>query len=140
MAKVSKFEAARRDGMAYALKVAKEHGVDALEEEIRYRGITHAPIGMEKETIDAFTERCKRAIFSSMTCLVLMILRDEYGFGKVRGERFIQQFTNKAECLLENFASWEDFRDTIQEEMNIDITLDLMEQDMSAGKRVEAGV
>ena len=140
MAKVSKFEAARREGMAYAYKIVKENGIDRLEQEIRYRNISKAPIGVEKETIDLFTNKCKRAIFSSMTCLVLMILRDEYGFGKVRGERFLEQFQNKAECLLKDFASWEDFRDTIKEEMNIDIALDLMDQDVNINGRVKAGI
>lgn len=140
MGKVSKMEAARRDGMAYALKIAKEQGIEGLEKELYFRNITHAPIGMEKETIDAFTERCKRAIFSSMTCLVLMILRDEWGFGKIRGDRFMEQFNNKAECLFRDFARWEDFRETIKEEMGIDVNLNMMTEDMSAGKRVEAGV
>lgn len=45
--KLSKEERARRDGMAYALKVAKEKGVEGLEEEIKRRGgqycTMHAP-------------------------------------------------------------------------------------------------
>lgn len=140
MGKISKEEKARMEGIAFAHKIVKERGLEGLEQEMKYRGITLAPIGMEKQTIDAFTERCKRAIFSSMTCLALMILRDEYGFGKARGERFMNQFSNKADCLLKNYTSWMDFKETIKEEMDIDIEMDLMEEDMSAGKRVRAGL
>lgn len=140
MGKVDKLEQARREGMAYAHKVVKEKGIEGLEQEMKFRNITRAPIGVERATTDLFTNTCKRAIFSSMTCLVLMILRDEYGFGKVRGERFLEQFQNKAECLLKDFASWEDFRETIKEEMNIDIALDLMDQDVTINGRVKAGI
>lgn len=140
MAKVSKYEAARRDGMAYAYKIVQEKGIEGLEQELRFRNITHAPLGMEKETIDAFVARCKTAIFSSMTCLTLMILRDEWGFGRTRGDRFMEQFNNKAECLFKDYVSWEDFRETIMEEMGIDVNLNMMNDDMSAGKRVEAGL
>lgn len=37
MAKLSKEEMARREGMAYALRIAKEKGIDALEEDLKMR-------------------------------------------------------------------------------------------------------
>ena len=37
MAKLSKEEQARREGMSYALRVAREKGIDGLEEELKFR-------------------------------------------------------------------------------------------------------
>ena len=34
----NKDEELRREGMAYALRIAKENGIDSLEEECRFRG------------------------------------------------------------------------------------------------------
>lgn len=34
----SKEEIARREGMSYAFRYAKEHGLDGLEKELKYRG------------------------------------------------------------------------------------------------------
>ena len=42
MAKISKEEQARREGMAYALRIAKEKGVDGLEHEIKMRALPTA--------------------------------------------------------------------------------------------------
>lgn len=47
--KLSKEERARREGMAYALKVAKEKGVDGLEEEMKRRGVSIAPLHTTRE-------------------------------------------------------------------------------------------
>lgn len=39
----SKEEIARREGMSYALRYAKEHGLDGLEKELKYRGAYEIP-------------------------------------------------------------------------------------------------
>ena len=36
-AKWAELEQARRDGMGYALKIAREKGIEGLEEEAKYR-------------------------------------------------------------------------------------------------------
>lgn len=41
--KLSREEIARRQGMEYALKIAKEKGIEGLEQEIKRRGRTVAP-------------------------------------------------------------------------------------------------
>lgn len=50
--KLSKEERARREGMAYALKVAKEKGVDGLEEEMKRRGVSIAPCILPEKELD----------------------------------------------------------------------------------------
>ena len=40
----NKEESARREGMAYALRIAKEKGIEALEKELEFRNITNIPI------------------------------------------------------------------------------------------------
>ena len=44
MAKLSKEEQARREGMSYALRVAREKGIDGLEEELRFRQAYDVPL------------------------------------------------------------------------------------------------
>ena len=45
----NKEESARREGMAYALRIAKEKGIEALEKELEFRNITNIPIKVSKE-------------------------------------------------------------------------------------------
>ena len=51
MAKLSKEQKAYLDGMAFALKVAKESGIEGLEEEIKFRGITNAPLNVSAKEL-----------------------------------------------------------------------------------------
>jgi SSS family solute:Na+ symporter/sodium/proline symporter len=50
--KFSKEEQWRREGMLYALKVAKEKGIEGLEEEIKFRNISQVPIAISRDKID----------------------------------------------------------------------------------------
>lgn len=47
-----KLEEARREGMAYALKIAKTKGIEGLEEECKFRGATKMPLALPKNAID----------------------------------------------------------------------------------------
>lgn len=49
MAKMSKEEQARREGIAYAYRVAKEKGVEGLALDIKKRGITDCPVGISNK-------------------------------------------------------------------------------------------
>lgn len=49
MAKINKEEAARREGMSYALRIAKEQGIDALEEDLKMRNAIGLPINVPKK-------------------------------------------------------------------------------------------
>ena len=51
MGSLKKDEILRREGMSYALRVAKEKGVDGLEEELNRRNATEIPIRMTKAQI-----------------------------------------------------------------------------------------
>ena len=54
MAKLSKEEMARREGMAYALRLAKEKGIDALEEDLKMRNAIDLPLRVSKADLDKF--------------------------------------------------------------------------------------
>ena len=51
MSKLSKEEIGRREGMAYAYKLVKEKGIEALEEDLRMRNIYNIPIRVNKEDL-----------------------------------------------------------------------------------------
>lgn len=44
MAKLSKEELARMEGMSYALKIAKEKGIEGLKEELKFRHAYDVPL------------------------------------------------------------------------------------------------
>ena len=70
MARMSKEEQARREGMAYALRFARH---------------------------------------------------DEFGFGNKRIKQMFERFDNKAECIAEDYSTWEEQISIIAEECGIDM-------------------
>lgn len=46
-----KEEAARREGMSYALNIAKKKGIKALEEELNFRNATNIPVKVSRKQV-----------------------------------------------------------------------------------------
>lgn len=119
----SKEEQARREGMSYALKYAREHGLDALEEELKLRGAYNIPIRINKKELQEFTNNTKAMILDTVLILTSVTLHDEFGFGKKRLEQFIDRFNTKAECIGEEYTDWQDQIDILREECGLEYQL-----------------
>lgn len=79
--KLSKEEMARREGMAYALKIAKEGGVEALEAELKRRNALYAPCTLSKKELDEFTNNVKVHTIGAVASLAVYVLRNKFDFG-----------------------------------------------------------
>jgi len=119
MAKLDKEEQARRDGMAYALKIAQERGIEGLEEEIKFRNATFLPIAVPRAACDEAIEKIKNNTIDTIMVLSAVTLRDEFEFGQKRLNRFIERFTLKTECLCEDYVTWDDLMQQLKEECGI---------------------
>ena len=123
MAKTNEYMAGREDGLQLALRIVKEKGNEGLEEEIRFRNITGIHTLLDKKSLDTATKKIKEMTIETFTVLSVATLRDEFDFGKKRCERFINRMNLKAECLLDDMVTWQDFIDNIEEEMGIKLRI-----------------
>lgn len=123
MAKTNEYMAGREDGLQLALRIVKEKGNEGLEEEIRFRNITGIHTLLDKKSLDTATKKIKEMTVDTFTVLSVATLRDEFDFGKKRCERFINRMNLKAECLLDDMVTWQDFIDNIEEEMGIKLRI-----------------
>lgn len=123
MAKTNEYMAGREDGLQLALRIVKEKGIEGLEEEIRFRNITGIHTLLDKKSLDTATKKIKEMTADTFTVLSVATLRDEFDFGKKRCERFIDRMNLKAECLLDDMVTWQDFIDNIEEEMGIKLRI-----------------
>lgn len=114
----------RIDGMEYALRIAEEKGVEGLREEVRRRNRSGICVPISQKELDAFTEKIKDKVFHTVLLMVIATLRDRFGFGGKRCQRFIDSFHAKVDCIAEGYASWEDYTETMEEEMGIRIEID----------------
>lgn len=123
MAKVDKEEQARREGMAYALKIAKEKGIVALEEELRFRNALRMPIAVPRKNCDEAINNIKMNVVDTVTILSAMTLRDEFGFGKKRIQQYVERFNLKAECIMEDYTTWNDQIECLREECGLNYVI-----------------
>ena len=112
MAKLSKEEMARREGMAYALKVAKEKGISGLEAELIMRNALNLPLRISQKDMETFSNNVKMNTIDTVMVLMAVTLHDEFGFGPIRVQRAINRLQFKADCVTENYS-------TMQEQINI---------------------
>lgn len=109
----------RNEGMAYALRIAKEKGIEGLEEEIKFRNITQMPISVNRKEAEKFVEETKMNCLDTVLIMALNVLNDEFDFSQEQLNQFKARFNYKAENLVDGFMSWKDLQDVLVEEMDI---------------------
>lgn len=118
---IKDYQKGRNDGLALAMKIVREGGKDALEEEMRVRGVTGINVNLtEKELVQALLP-IKEMTIRTVLAMSLAVLRDEFGFGKARLQKFMDRFTEKSACLSGGWVSWADICQNIQAETGIEI-------------------
>lgn len=123
MGKLNEYMAGREDGLNLAYSIVKERGIEGLEEELRFRNVTGIHTMLAKKDLDKATKKIKEMTVDTFTVLSVATLRDEFEFGAKRCKRFIERMNLKAECLMDDMVSWQDFIDNIEEEMGIKLRI-----------------
>ena len=123
MSKLNEYMAGREDGLNLAYSIVKERGIEGLEEELRFRNVTGIHTMLAKKDLDKATKKIKEMTVDTFTVLSVATLRDEFEFGAKRCKRFIERMNLKAECLMDDMVSWQDFIDNIEEEMGIKLRI-----------------
>lgn len=123
MARKDEYMQGRNEGMLYALNIAKEKGIDELEKEVKLRGYTNLPTQVSKKAMEECILNIKHNVVDTFVILSVATLHDEFGFGEKRAQRFIERFNLKADCLAEDYCTWEDQIDIIKEELGIELDI-----------------
>lgn len=113
----------RTDGMEYALRIVEKEGIEALRKEVRARNWSGISMRVTQKEVDEASMAIKHRCLDTLTIVGVLTLHDEFGFGFSRIQRYLNRFTTKAECLLENYATWQDYQNIIKDELGIDLQL-----------------
>ena len=133
MGKTDILDEGRRQGLLTAYKIAKEAAaegkdpVETLKAELDYRKITKIMIPVTKKELEIAGERYKTNAVNSCGALAMVTLWDEFHFGKVRNERFLDAYTRNTDAFFEGYLTWEDVIETLDKkcDMRIDLSDDL---------------
>ena len=134
MAKLNKEEQWRREGMSYALKIAREKGIDELEKELKIRNATQLPLKVSVKAMEECVNNIKNQTIDTVIILMAATLHDEFGFGEKRVQRAIDRFDLKAECLSDGYCTWQDQIDIIKEEIGIELGIRYNNSDVKYDK------
>ena len=126
----NKEEQARMEGMAQALRIAKTKGIDGLEADLKMRNITGLPCAVSRAAMDECIMNIKYNVVDTFTILVAYTLHEEFGFGKTRLDRFIRDFNFQAECLDEDYCTWEDQIEILRQECGLDLNIRKNDKDV----------
>ena len=124
----------RNEGMSYALKVAREKGIDELARQVKMRGALRITPIVKEEELDRTIERLSETVYNNMLTSVYAVLHDVYGFGKARLHRFKNDFDRKVYLVGEDdpmgkhYAKFEDFAVEANRLYDLGIDLDVILQ------------
>ena len=123
MAKLSKEEQARRDGMLWAYHVASQDGVEALKQEIDKRGIQDIPVGIRDKELQKLYDETERLAVDCTLVMSLHTLVDEFDFDEEMCNRFKARYNSKTECLLGGYIKWKEVVESLSEEINVKLNI-----------------
>lgn len=123
MNKQREYGIGREDGLSLAYRIVREGGIEALEKELKFRNVTGIHTSLAAKDLNKASEKIKEMTLDTFTILGIAVLHDEFGFGEKRCQRFIDRMNLKADCIIEDLATWEDYINAIKEELNLKLEI-----------------
>lgn len=123
MNKMREYERGREDGLSLALRIAKEGGIEALEREIKFRGVTGIRTSLASKDLDKASEQIKEITLDTFTVMSVAVLHDEFGFGEKRCQRYMDGINKAAEYIVDDLATWPDYIASIKEQIGLDLRI-----------------
>ena len=126
--KMNDYLRGRNEGMQFALRIAKERGIEALENEAKFRQVTNLPSDIKMESARKAFTQIRENTADLVMAMTLATLRDEFGFGAKRLQRYIERFEGKMDCINEDYVTWVDIVDNIEEETGVKLSIDALDR------------
>lgn len=123
MNKMREYERGREDGLLLAQRIVREGGAEALEREIKFRGVTGIHTSLAAKDLDKASEKIKEMTLDTFTILSIAALHDAFGFGEKRCQRFMDKVAEGADLLLDDLATWPDYIESIKEELGLNLEI-----------------
>lgn len=123
MSNLKDYNRGRNDGLAMALRIAEEDGIEGLRKEIKFRGVTGIHTTLAKKELDRASKQIKEMTLDTMIVLAVATLHDEFDFGQKRCQRFMDRLELKAGCLIDNLATWPDYIKAIKDEIGLELSI-----------------
>ena len=94
------------------------------------RNAINLPIPVSREALNECINNIKNNTVDTFIILLIATLRDEFGFGEKRVQRAVDRFYYKAECIADDYCAWEDYINTVKEELGIECSIRKNDEDV----------
>lgn len=121
--KVNDLMTGRNQGMAMALRIVKDGGIEALEKEIEYRNLTGVSLNIPRKELEAATTTIRLRATEVAIAISLIALLDEFCFSKFQAIRYKEVFDAEVDRVLNDEASLNDYLKRIRDELGIEMVI-----------------
>lgn len=111
----------RMDGLKLALRIADRDGIDGIRKEIAYRNNGGINTRLSMRELDEASQTIKENCVDTILIMSMYALRDEYGYGKDRMQRFYDRFMLKTDMVLNHVTDFPEIRKTLEKELGYEI-------------------
>lgn len=122
MNKMREYERDREDGLDLARRITREGGLEALEKECRFRGVTGIHTSLARKDLDKASEKIKQLVSECCVIMAIAVLHDEFGFGQKRCQKFMAGMDKVSDYIDQGLAEWIDYVQAIKEELGIELS------------------
>ena len=123
--KFDEYNRGRSQGLDMARRLLADAGENKaaalVAEEIQIRGKLPVQMAVTSKEINKGLDHIKKCMYETFLCQSLMVLRDQFGFGKKRCMDFIDRWNFKTDCMSSGLVEWADYVATIKAELDIDV-------------------
>ena len=124
-------------GLSQGLDMARRLLEDAGEtkaaaliaEEIRIRGKLPVKLALTSKEIDEGIKHVELCMYETFLCQSLMVLHDQFGFGRKRCLDFMARWNLKTDCMSSRLVNWTDYIKAIKDELDIDVPTECMREE-----------
>ena len=117
MTDIKQYREGRSAGLKMALAIVREGGIEALENEIKFRERTKINTALCLKEIEDASKDMRGFINEAMIVIWLSVLHDEFDFGKVRLNRAMDRFEQIHAAITDGYAGYCDYLDLLQDKM-----------------------
>lgn len=90
---------------------------------MKRRRVTGIKVPVDHREMDKAAQKIKEQILDTVLAMSIMVLKDEFGFGKKRLDQFKARFNLKTECMNDGLVTWADILEAIRDETGIELTI-----------------
>lgn len=131
--KYNEYNKGRMQGLDMAYRLLRDAGekkaAAMIGEEIKKRGRLPVQLPITTKEIDHGLEHIKWCMYETFMCQAIMVLHDQFDFGKARCLRFIKRWNLKSDAMGAGYVEWFDYVATIKEELDIDVPTECMKEE-----------